>query len=82
MSNSPLTSRDRLLLSIGAFAMLAVLGALQCTALSVDEYLRVVLSLCASSLTALCAAIHLEDAIAPALAAAARVLRRQRTASA
>lgn len=82
MSNSRLSSRDRLLLSIGAVAMLAVLGALQCAALSVDESLRALLSLSASSLAALCAAILLQDAIAPALAGAARWLRRTRPASA
>jgi hypothetical protein len=82
MSNSRLSSRDRLLLSIGAVAMLAVLGALQCAAFSVDESLRALLSVSASTLAALCAAILLQDAIAPALAAAGRWLRRARLASA
>jgi len=80
MSNSRLSSRDRLLLSIGAFAMLAVLGALQCAALSVDQSLRTTLFLCASSLAALCAAILLQDALAPALGWAARQLRSARAA--
>lgn len=82
MSNSRLSSRDRLLLSIGSIAMLAVLGALQCAALSVDESLRAVLSLCASSLAALCAAVLLQDALAPVSAAAVSAFRRLRAASA
>lgn len=75
MSNSRLSSRDRLLLTIGALATLAVLGALQCAALSVDQSLRATLSLLATTLAALCAAILLQDALAPALGWAMRHLR-------
>lgn len=82
MSNSRLSSRDRLLLSICAVMMLAVLGALQCAALSVDQSLRVLLSVSASSLASLCAAILLQDALAPALAVATGWLRRAHPLSA
>jgi hypothetical protein len=76
MSNDALTGRDRLLLSAGAVAMLGVLVALQCPALSVDESLRAALASAATLLANLCAAILLQDLLAPTLRRLSAGLRK------
>jgi hypothetical protein len=65
--STSLTSRQRLLLSASALAMLFVMAALGCAALSVDEGSRALLTLTAGGLAALCISVLLQDILDPTL---------------
>lgn len=77
-----LSSIGRLLLSVSALALVAGLAALQCSAFSVDADLRAGLSTVSMLLSALVAAVLVEDAIGASLRSAfRRVLRGAEPAS-
>lgn len=81
MQSNRLTSRQRVLLALSAFALLAVMGMLQCASLSVDNATRSALELLAGGLALLCASMLIEDAVGDRLLTVARrALARSRVA--
>lgn len=61
METNPLTSTQRLALTLGALATLLAMGMAQCALLSVDNALRTVLTATAAGLSVLCVSILLEE---------------------
>lgn len=72
MQSIRLTSRQHVLLALSAFALLAVMGMLQCASLSVDNATSSALELLVGGLALLCASMLIEDVVGDRLRNVAR----------